>query len=72
MELLSKTLPLLVIRVYWLLAPMWLRRLLGDAPGTSAPAYAAVMAGGGWTAFWHYALPRPSLHGGFWDPEHYK
>ena len=54
----STTLPTAVIRLYWLLVPMVIRQSLSDPPGTSVPAYHAVLAGGGWKAFWWHALPR--------------
>lgn len=71
-SLISVTLPLAVIRAYWRLVPGRVRSSLSDPPGTSASAWEAVSAGGGWRAFWHYALPRRSMHGGPFDWAHYR
>jgi hypothetical protein len=73
-KLVSVAIPCALIRVYWLLVPMWIRRFLSSPPGTSVPAYHAIKAGGGWKAFWWHALPRkpsnvgvaPDFWGGAW------
>jgi hypothetical protein len=66
-KLASVTLPLAVIRAYWLLVPMALRTRMSSEPGTSVPAYDAVKyLDGGWQAFWYYALPRRHGLDGGW------
>jgi len=70
-RLATVTIPVAVIMAYRLI-PARLRRVLSPPPGTSGHALEAVRAGGGWTAFWHDALPQRSVHGGPFDWEHYK
>jgi hypothetical protein len=56
-KIVSTSLPIAVIWIYWILVPRLFRKLLSSAPGTSVPAYHAIKAGGGWKAFWWHALP---------------
>lgn len=69
MKFWSKTLPL-AITLAWRLIPERVRCVINPRPdGTSHLALEAIRAGGGWAAFWHYALP--GTHGGPFDPNHY-
>jgi hypothetical protein len=64
----SKTVPLAVTHAYRLIPVEMRAKLPGN--GTSTAALAAIRAGGGWAAFWWYALPRNSAGraslGGAW------
>lgn len=66
----SRTVPLAVIACYRLVPERARCLVNAGSHGSSHLALAAVQAGGGWRALWHYALPR--MHGGWLDWEHYR
>jgi hypothetical protein len=59
----TMTLPIAITLAYQLVIPLWVRRRLSEPPGTSTAALRAIRAGGGWAAFWWYALPRRNRAG---------
>lgn len=66
MNWVNTTLPLLCVVAYWRLVPFAVRfRMPGE--GTSVTAFRAIGAGGGWSAFWRYALPKHVPGGGITD-----